>query len=213
MQPLTNLTEAEDTPARRRPDGKCAVPDACTLRAEAIRALCLDAVPDVKVDPKGIWIVGATIVGPLDLEALELDFPFRFDTLPPRRATAFRRRQAEAARSPAVPCVKGIDAAYLEVATKLILGENFSSEGDVRLYGAKITATCMYRRSFRQPRRSDLERPVLDVEGAKIDGSAFLSHGFTAEGEVRLSRARSATPWTVQAAASPSAATTPLLAP
>ena len=50
--------------------------DERTVRAEVIRRLCVGADPHVRVDYRGIHLIGAKIAGQVDLREAEVGFPF-----------------------------------------------------------------------------------------------------------------------------------------
>ena len=139
MQPPTYLNRAEKRLLALTRIGKPArFPQGCILRATVIRALCLKAFHNAEVDPKGIRIVGATIVGVLDLEAVKVEFPLRLRCCDLLQRPTFAGADLKLLDLLGAHCLQGIDATDLKVDTKLLLSAGFESWGEVCLYAAEI---------------------------------------------------------------------------
>ncbi len=138
MQPPTNLNRAEKRLVGLTQLGKPAHFNGDVCRASVIRALCVKAFRNVKVDPKGIQIVGATIAGVLDLEAVKVEFPLGLRHCQLLQRPIFAGADLKLLDLRGAQCAHGIDATDLEVGTKLLLGDGFAAWGEVRLYGAEI---------------------------------------------------------------------------
>ncbi|HYW71840.1 MAG TPA: hypothetical protein VE961_12450 [Pyrinomonadaceae bacterium] len=95
-------------------------------------------------------------------------------------------------RNPAVPGIAAsgmaLNAEAIQVAGSIMLRNNFSAEGRVRLFGARAGGDLdCDDASFSDPPRADGERGLaLDGSAMKIGGAVLLRKGFMAEGEVRL---------------------------
>jgi hypothetical protein len=151
------------------------------IRAELVRWLCVDSEAASRVDPKGIQVHGAKVVGELDLSFANVPFPVGF----------FRCRLTHDAdlKYSLIPGLnlngtwtRSITADGIIVQGSVFLNEKFSAEGEVRLLGAQIGGNLdCSGGTFKNP-----EKNALSADGANVRGDVFLRKGFNAEGEVRL---------------------------
>jgi hypothetical protein len=157
------------------------------VRAELIRWICRDPVAKSLVDPKGIQILGAKIIGALDLT--ELVVPFRLALL---RCSAREEISLKAVEISLLAFdgswVSSIKADGAKVGG-ITLRNGFRAEQQVRLQRARIRLDLdCGGGTFINPARIDAEEAALSADGATFGGGIFLNRGFHAEGGVRLSR-------------------------
>lgn len=161
------------------------------IRSGLIRWICRDPTASDLVDPKGIQIIGARLVGVLDLS--ELHVPFRLALLHCRATEEMILRGIE------IPLlafdgswVHAIKADGADVKGGVTLRNGFRAEQQVRLHRARIGVDldCGGGTFINPPRKGVLgSGSALAADGATFGGGVFLNNGFHAEGEVRLSRA------------------------
>jgi hypothetical protein len=169
------------------------------IRAELIRWLCVDRQAKELVDPTGIQIYGANIVGPLKLVAVKVPFPL---------ILAHCQMQELNLRSAELPginlqgsLVYSLKGDGMKVEEDVYLRHDFLAMGEVRLLGAEIGGDLDCQGStFHNPLVKKTESgKSVDVEGtgnalsadsAIIKGSVFLYKGFVADGRIRLAGAQ-----------------------
>ncbi|HWN57377.1 MAG TPA: hypothetical protein VNO74_04720, partial [Methylomirabilota bacterium] len=107
------------------------------IRASLIEWLCLDPRAIAMVYPKGIRIIGASIVGTLDLSQVRVPFAIVM-----RNCSISERMSLAASDLPYLDLdgsyVGEIDAAGMTVRSVLSLGAEFHASGEVSLHGASI---------------------------------------------------------------------------
>lgn len=160
------------------------------IRAELVRWICRDPAARDSVDPRGIQIYGAKLVGVLDLS--ELHVPFRLALLHCRTTGEMLFRGIE------IPLlafdgswVGAIKADGAEVKGGITLRNGFRAEQQVRMHRARIGVDLdCGGGAFINPARRGVpgSGSALAADGATFGGGIFLNNGFRAEGEVRLSR-------------------------
>jgi hypothetical protein len=138
-----------------------------TIRAEVIRHLCVGTDPDVKVDYRGVRLVGARITGLLDLDDATLDSPL---------VLAFCRLEEPISLLNARTKSLTVDGSHLLG----VLASRLESEGDVTFSGSKIAGV----------RNSAVGTLAVWMEGATVGGVLALDAGFEAGLEVRLTATR-----------------------
>jgi len=158
------------------------------IRAALLRWLCVDRRARELVDPKGIQVYAAKIVGALDLSFVAIPFPLLLGRC--------RLVEDAALRNVEIPAlnlhgswVRRIDADGARVKGGLFLREGFHAEGEVRLLGAEIGGSLECNGStFKNPAQKDVpgSGKALNADGMKVTGGVFLNNGFRSEGEVRL---------------------------
>ncbi|QGF23519.1 hypothetical protein [Raineyella fluvialis] len=143
-------------------------PVECLLPADQLRTalIALVRTKDAQ-DPRGLRIVGADILGRLDLDHLDLPLPFRLDHC---------RLRA------------GVTAVNATLADLSLRGSVFTTAPSpgwappaVDLRGASITGELGMTGAVVTGRGED----ALVLDGATIGGAAFLDRGFCAVGQVR----------------------------
>lgn len=120
------------------PDQENGWQDCHTIRGAFLRHLC-QHVDVYKIDPRGIWLSGARIFGPLDLEAADLERPLwisaaRFTDTPILRDATTRALSLQHCHLP------GLQADRLTVTGTLRLNAS-TFGGEVRLSSAHITGS------------------------------------------------------------------------
>lgn len=160
------------------------------IRTTLIRWICRDPSAKDLVDPKGIQIYGAKLLGELDLT--ELRVPFRLALIRCRATEQILLRGIE------IPLlvfdgswVRAVKADGANVMGGVTLRNGFRAEQQVRLHRARIgTDLDCGGGTFINPPRKGVEGSgiALAADGATFGGGVFL-RGVHAEGEVRLSRA------------------------
>jgi hypothetical protein len=156
------------------------------VRAELIQWLCTDAASHV--DRRGIHLLSANVVGRVDL--LSATVPFPLGLVKCRVADEIVLQYAHLALlSLSGSWTQSIMADGVNVAGSVFLRGGFTSDGEVRLLGAKIGGDLDCSGGhFENPflvGSVDISKS-LAADGVAITGNAFLRDGFTAVGEVRL---------------------------
>jgi len=161
------------------------------IRMEIIRWLCIDRSARKFIDPKGIYVYGAKLVGTLDLSQVNVPFALALIRCRITHETILKATQ--------IPMLffdgtwaYGIKADGVEVKGGITLRNGFRTEQEVRLHRARIglDLDCSGG-TFINPIRRGMQGSgrALSADGATFGGGVLLSSGFHAEGEVRLSRA------------------------
>jgi sRNA-binding regulator protein Hfq len=157
------------------------------VRGSLIRWLCGDAQAAKLIDPKGIQLLGARVVGEtgsqlaLDLESVVGPFPLGL--LRCRVEGSIILRNAELPRMIlSGSWIEELGGDGLKVKGDLFLRNGFHSDGEVRLLGADVGGDLNCRSGTFAREDGD----ALSADGIKITGNLFLSNGFRADGEVRL---------------------------
>jgi hypothetical protein len=151
------------------------------VRAGLIRWLCVDRNAASAIDPRGIQIHAARIVGPLDLSSVAVPFPLCL-----WRCYLTDHANLISSHLPALNLtgsrVRSIIADGASISGGLLLRYGFSAEAEVRLVGAQIGGDldCNGGR-FKNPHKYAL---VLDR--VTVQDSVFLGADFSSEGAVRL---------------------------
>ena len=154
------------------------------IRANMISWLCVDAEAAKRIDPSGIQVCGAKIVGRLNLFFVSISFPLlfqlcRFDddidlkfvTLPALNLSGSWTRS--------------LIADGIHVRADVSLDEGFTSVGEVRVLDAQIGGSL----SCRAGTFKNLGGVALAADRAEIRGGVMLDGGFSAGGETRLAGA------------------------
>ena len=165
-----------------------------TIRTALLRWLCIDRAAMECIDPYGIRISFAKLIGRLDLSFITLPFPLYCTSCwcPEGFQLAGATLRGISLESTWVgPLGAGTEfsrtepiiAANLAVITGSVLfGRGFRAEGRVRLFGSEIRGNLECDGGhFNAP-----GNVALDLERARIGGGVYLRNGFAAEGEVRL---------------------------
>ncbi len=161
------------------------------IRMTLIRWICRDANARDLVDPKGIQVYGAKLIGVLDLS--EVRVPFRLALI---RSRVFEEMLLRAIELPLLALdgswVRAIKADGAAVKGGVSFRNGFRAEQQVRLHRARIGVDLdCGGGTFINPARKGVlgSGSALAADGATVGGGVFLNNGFHAEGEVRMSRA------------------------
>jgi hypothetical protein len=162
------------------------------IRAQLIRFLCLDRRARERVDQTGIAVHAAKVVGGLNLSFVTVDFPLQLwhcaltdDANLIQLEIPFLSLEGSWVRS--------VSAGGASVKAAVFLDNGFHAVGTVNLYGANIgwMLDCRGGTFVSVPRKELSGSGVaLNAENITVSGALFLSKGFRAEGEVRLSGAQ-----------------------
>jgi hypothetical protein len=153
-----------------------------TVRAELlIELLTGTRQPEAAPYARAVKLVGARIIGTLDLEAATLVRPLLLQGCYFDEPINLREAQAPVVRLPAchMPSLVGDQ---LETRGNLELDQGFTAYGGVSLWGAHIGGLL----SLDGAQLSNHDGPALDMSAAHVDGVLICRDGFTARGEVRL---------------------------
>ncbi len=160
------------------------------IRAELVRWICRHPGALDAVDPRGIQIYGARLIGVLDLS--ELHVPFRLALFRCRATDEMLFRAIE------IPLlafdgswVGAVKADAAEVKGGVTLRNGFRADQQVRMHRARIGVDLdCGGGTFVNPARKGVlgSGSALAADGATFGGGVFLNNGFHAEGEVRFSR-------------------------
>jgi hypothetical protein len=151
------------------------------VRAEFLRWLCTDRDITALIDPRGIRIYRATIIGPLDLSFSTIPFPlvmfgcYLTDHVDLHLATI----QGLYLQGSHLGSLAG-DGMIVQGGVHLNKG--FQATGEVRLIGAYIGGDFQCNAGGFKPD----EGRALYCERMTVKGNLFLNQGFQATGEVRL---------------------------
>ena len=151
------------------------------VNAKLIRWLCVDPQASKLVDPRGIQLRAARVVGELDLSFVAV--PFSLFLINSRFTENLNVLDAKVPELNLMGTwVPGINGDGVKVANDVFLRNGFRSEGEVRLLGAEIGGDLTASDgSF-----LNHDREALNADGLKVTGSVYLSDRFRSEGDVRL---------------------------
>lgn len=157
-----------------------------TIQATTIRALCLGLWDDVIAAPKGVRVVGARIVGKLDLSFGAARCQLALVLCHFTEELVVQSAYLPALNLSGSHLSKGLEGDGVHIASDLFCVKGFTSKGTVRLLGAQIGGDV------------DFVGATLDGDGGTalnadrmvVKGSLFCRDGFTSKGEVRLSIAQ-----------------------
>jgi hypothetical protein len=168
----------------RAADYTSADPEKRTLRAEVIYALATGMSPGWAVSARGIWVIGAKIIGQLDFGGAHVRYRLalvRCYVEEPLLLVDASTRSISLAGSHLI----GIQAERLTVTGSLFLNEGFTAKGEVNLNGATITGQLNCRKGCFEGSKT-----ALNADGSTVSGGVFLDQGFSAKGDIRLLRAQ-----------------------
>jgi hypothetical protein len=171
---LRDSASSEDLPD---PDEKAPRPE---IRPEFLRWLATDPEAAPHIDPKGLRVYAATILGKLDLEECHLN-----PTLTFRRCEFQGEINLLSAETRGLffldsSLVRRIAADRVIVHGPLFL-RRVQSDAEIRLLNARVEGNLSCNGA-----KLRAERNALSADGAQIDGGIFLKDGFESDGEIRL---------------------------
>ncbi len=160
------------------------------VRADLVRWLCVTAKE--QVDPSGIQVFGARIVGALHLSRVTVQFPLAFACCEFSDEIVL-----EGAHTRTVSFVKtflgSVFADGVVIQGAVFLRDGSRCSGELRFSGAQIEGQFNCSRSVLEREggpSSDGSLAALILDGAVVNGAVLLRDGFRATGEVRMLRAR-----------------------
>ena len=150
------------------------------IRAELIRWLCVSKDVESQIDPRGLTVVLAKIVGRLDLSFVTVRFPLSFIRCGFTGLLSLRN---------AVLPELVLDGSYMNgiIGSQLKINDSFylrrsNVSGSVNLVGAEIRGDLHCRNATL--RITNEEGPALNLDRSKIGGAVFLTGKFKANGAV-----------------------------
>jgi len=165
------------------------------VRASMIQWLCARRLAVERVDPRGIRILGARVVGPFDLSYLHVPFAIVM-----RRCAIPERTKLIATTIPHLDLsgsyTGGIDASGLSVGSDLDLGDGFHASGQVDLGNSKVGGNLNFSDGHLRHSRIPVAftpagfEQALNAIGISVGGWALLCCGFEADGIVSFDGAR-----------------------
>src|SRR5215831_6876089 len=155
------------------------------IRAELIRWICVDRRARDCVDPVGVQIHAAKVVGELSLAHIAVPFPLHL-----RLCFLADDASLYATEIPLLDLsgswIRSLNAEAVNVRGNIQLRDSFHADGEVRLTNAQIGGNLECSGTFINPARSSGSGIALDADAITVKGSVFLRDGFHAEGEVRF---------------------------
>jgi hypothetical protein len=159
------------------------------VRASVIRWLCVDPEAIRLTDPRGLRLLGAKIVGGLNLSKVRVPFSITLrncsipEVIDLKSTTINSLDLSGSYTGP-------IHAVLINVADDLVLGNGFHAAGQVILEDAKIGLLLATGGHFRySPEPADTMPTVktaLNLIDAKIKGRVLMDQGFESQGAVSL---------------------------
>ncbi len=155
-----------------------------TIRAELIRWLMANPGAPNSIAPKGVWIMGAKILGKLDLDFIDLPRPL-----------VLRWCSVEDGISLIDTSLERLDLEHSQ--TSFVQAQNIQVRGDthfrfgfrsghVNLMGAKIHGSL----DFSGSRITNTGWMAVVAQGINVDGAIRFGQGFSSCGQVELSSAK-----------------------
>jgi hypothetical protein len=150
-----------------------------TIRAEVIAGLCTSLTED-SVRRKGVRVLGAKIVGSLDLEAATLMRPLKLVHCWFEQEINLRDAQTKTIHLSG-SFVPGIQADRASIGGSIFLDDGFESDGKISMVDARVTGSILATNAkFKSSTGEAFEGNRLSVEG-----SVFLRN-FSSEGQIYL---------------------------
>jgi hypothetical protein len=157
------------------------------IRANLIRWLYVNRHASELVDPSGIQVQGAKIVGEFNLSFVNSSLPlglYLCRLMQNAELVSMEIPELNLAGS----WVRSINADAARIRGGFFLRNGFRAEGEVRLSGAQIGQLSCVNGKFINPLRTGVANSgnALTAEGVQVTSSVVLTDGFYAEGRVRL---------------------------
>jgi len=162
------------------------------IHAELIRWICADRRAKSFVDPVGIGIFGAKIVGELLLEYISVPFPIKFINCALVEAASFYSAEVLELDFGG-SWLKSLFADNALIKGNVFLRDGFRAEGEIGLRGTQIEGSldCAGAALINPLNKFVPGTGVaLNANGIVVKGSVFLRNKFCAEGEVSLLNAQ-----------------------
>jgi hypothetical protein len=149
------------------------------VRGEVIRALCLGArLNDAKPAPAGVQIIGARIVGELDLSLATVDVLLTLCDCHFAEEPNFIQAKFAFLNLSGSRLEKGLAADGVKIAGGLLCRIRFHADGEIRLLGAEIGGDV----SFIGASLNNPGDRALSADGVKIVGSLYCRDSFRIDG-------------------------------
>jgi hypothetical protein len=158
------------------------------ISADLIRWLCLDHRARGQVDPMGLQVHGAKIIGELNLAYFVIPFPLCLRKCAFSRNADFRYLDVTLLDLTG-SWVRFVNAWGMHIKGDVFLKHGFRADGEVRLTGAQIGGNldCERGEFINPPKKSDRASGIaLNAGGISVRGTVLLRRGFHSEGEVML---------------------------
>ncbi|MFZ5931615.1 MAG: hypothetical protein ACOY15_10425 [Pseudomonadota bacterium] len=153
-----------------------------TIRAEVIRALCLGRGITPPVDPKGIHIRGARIVGPLDLGYANIPFPLGFNACYFEHKIYLLSADIVSINLNGAYLADGMWAEGLSVKGNVLLRNGFIACSEILFTGGDIGGQLDCSGGhFHNPKGT-----AFEASGLTVKGPVYLGDGFIARGKVNF---------------------------
>ena len=168
--------------ARNNPDASMAWGYERSIRADLIRWLCID--PDIRrcVDPRGINLFAARVLGTLDLSHVSIDFPLVFAQCGFHEHIELRSAQLRSLNFQGSR-IRSLSADSARVTGSIFLRGGVRARGQIRLASARIGGNVECDGALIEGTQGE---PAFAADGVSISGALFLRNGFCSRGEVRL---------------------------
>jgi hypothetical protein len=159
------------------------------VRAELIRWLCVDPEAIRRIDPQGLRLLGARIVGGLNLSLVRVPFAITLRNCSianPMNLASAQIEDLDLSGSHTGP----IHAESIEVSDTLRLSNGFHASGQVNLAVARIGLLVATNGHFKNSPDPNDPYPgaevAIDLTGAQIKSSALMDSGFESQGCVYM---------------------------
>jgi len=151
------------------------------LSADRIVWLCTNKRAIEYVTYEGLSVKGALIEGTFDLNFAEIPFPLFLEACRIKSRVLFVEAETRRLEFTGTH-VDGIEAAGINVRGGLSLTNSFTSNGEIRLIGARIEEDV----EISGGRLTNKNGKSLDADLINVIGGMYLNEGFSAVGEVRM---------------------------
>lgn len=167
----------EAVPEREAPGNK--------VRAEVIRFFAFGGDVQHPILGADICLYGAWVVGQLNLNHARIPFALDIRHCYFAETVLMQNAKCTSLFMSRTRLVKGLKASGLQTGN-VFLRDQFSSEGQVRLFNASIEGDLDCSRG----NLSNPDGPALAADGMKVGRNVFFRDGFSSKGEVQLPGAR-----------------------
>jgi sRNA-binding regulator protein Hfq len=151
------------------------------INSDRISWLCTDCNASKLVLNMGINVVGLRIDGNLNLQYSRIPFPLTFEKCYFKNDIFLTQAEIMFLNMSGTH-TKNIYAELLRIQGNLLLNDNFNSEGEVKLLGAKIGGSLVCEKGTFINKGGN----SILADGIEVGGCVFLRNGFKAEGKVKL---------------------------
>jgi hypothetical protein len=158
------------------------------INAKILRWICTDSLAKLLIDPFGIHVYAARILGQLDLSYVTVPFPLTFANCSFESEFNLRHANLVAVNLQGTHLYE-LSADGATIKGGFFLRHGFHARGQVRLAAVRIGGNLECDQgTFENPAQRERKSSgtAIVADGAIIQGSIFLRSGFRALGEVRL---------------------------